>query len=135
MLSFVSSKGFSSLRRHLLWIDCTAGLLVGILVLLLDDLLSRWYGLPQGLIFFLGLMNIAYGTYSLSLALRKKRPMSLIRVLAIGNMVWTMVCVGLVLSFLNVASPVGLALLLGEGIFVGGLGLIEWRSRHLLAST
>ena len=131
----MSSARFLRVRRNLLWIDCTAGLLVGVLVLMLADYLSSWYGLPKGLIFFLGVMNIAYGSYSLSLALRKKRPLYLIKVLAAGNMLWTVVCTVLVLAFLNVASPVGLALLLAEGIFVGGLGLIEWQSRDLLTTS
>ena len=131
----MSSDRFLRVRRNLLWVDCTAALVAGTLVLLLDDLLSRWYGLPQGLIFFLGVTNLAYGTYSLSLVVRKKRPMNLLRLLVVGNLLWAVVCVGLVLAFSPTASPVGLALLLGEGLFVGGLGVLEWRSRWLLLMT
>lgn len=123
-----------NLRRNLLWIDCSAGLLVGALVLLLHELLTRWYGLPYGLVVFLGAMNLVYGTYSLSLALRKKRPLQLIRLLASANMAWAFVCIALALGFLGTASPVGLVLLFGEGVFVGALGLVEWQSRGLLTS-
>ena len=123
-----------NVRRNLLWVDCSAGLIIGALVLSLDDLLSRWYGLPRGLIFFLGVANVAYGLFSLSLAVRRKRPMSLIRLLVTGNLAWAVVCTGLVLAYLDTASPVGLALLLGEGLFVGGLGVLEWRSRRLLTA-
>lgn len=128
----MKNEHFIGLRRKLLWFDCAAGLSVGAGVLLLHGLLSRWYGLPRGLVLFLGLMNVLYGTYALSLARRKRRTLKLVRILALGNMVWAGVCALLVITFRNTASPVGLGLLLIEGIFVGGLGLLEWRSRQLL---
>ena len=110
---------FLNVRRRLLWVDCVAGLVVGLMVVLLNDRLSVWYNLPQALVFALGIINLAYGTYSLSLVLRKKRPLKLLRFLVGGNLLWTAVCIGLVL-------------LLGEGLFVGNLGILEWPSRALL---
>jgi hypothetical protein len=34
--------------------------------------------------------------------------------------------------FWNTASPLGLAHVVAEGLFVGGLAVLEWRWRHLL---
>lgn len=132
ILSFMLEERFLNVRRRLLWVDCVAGLVVGLMVVLLNDRLSVWYNLPQVLVFALGIINLAYGTYSLFLVLRKKRPLKLLRFLVGGNLLWTAVCIGLVLAFLDTASPLGLVLLLGEGLFVGGLGILEWQSRELL---
>lgn len=123
------------LRRKLLWVDCTAGAVVGVAVLLLHDWLNKWYQLPQSLVFFMGVMNLTYALYSFSLARRSKRPMSLIRLLVIANLVWALLLVWWVFVFFETASLLGLGYLLLEALFVGGLAVLEWRSRELLQTT
>ena len=123
---------FLNVRRRLLWVDCVGGLAVGLIIVLLNDALSALYGLPRALVLSIGVTNLVYGSYSLALAVRKKRQLHLIRLLVGANLLWSLVCVGIVVAFFDNANPIGLALLLGEGLFVGGLGLLEWQSQSLL---
>jgi len=118
--------------KNLLWVDCIAGLSVGIGVLLLHGWLSQMYHLPTNLVLVMGVFNLLYGCYSLSLALRSKRPKNLIRGLAIANMAWGVICILLLVIFRDSASMFAYAVLIFEAIFVGGLGYLEWRWRKLL---
>ncbi|MEZ4702496.1 MAG: hypothetical protein R2834_19340 [Rhodothermales bacterium] len=119
---------------NLLWFDCSAGALVGVLVLIFSGWLSRLEGLPEGVLLFTGAANLVYAAYSFSLAVRPERPMRLIKVLAIANMAWAPVCIGLIAAFAGAATPFGFVHLGGEAVFVGVLGAVEWRWRRALAS-
>jgi hypothetical protein len=119
-------------RHRLLRIDCTAGFIVGILVLSLHRWLSGFYQLPVSFVVFLGIVNITYGTFSLSLTVQKNRPKRLVWLLIRANMTWGVLCIVWAILFRNTASVWGLGTLLFEAVFVGGLGWIEWRWRHLL---
>ena len=121
-----------NLHRKLLWIDCLAGAVVGVAVLLLHGRLSSWYGLPQRFVFLMGAVNVAYALYSFSLAVRKERARSLIRLLVIANLAWAFTLLGWVVVFVETVSLLGLVYLVVEALFVGGLALLEWRSRKLL---
>jgi hypothetical protein len=107
--------------RSLLWIDCIAGALVGLLVLLFGEWLSRLYLLPPAILYFMALANLLYATYSFSLAKRRTRPRALIILLVGANGAWTFVCLGLATHFFETATFLGIGLLVGEAIFVGGL--------------
>ncbi len=120
------------MRRKLLWIDCTAGAVVGVAVLLLAGWLSKWYGLPRNLVLFMGAVNVAYALCSFSLAVRKDRSKSLIRSLVVANLIWALILLGWVVVFFRTASVLGLAYLVAEALFVGGLAYLEWRSQELL---
>jgi hypothetical protein len=119
-------------RYKLLYVDSFGGLTVGVVVLLLSQWLSVWYGLPRGFIIFTAFVNIAYGCYSFSLLRRIERPLSLIVVLVIANLVWALLCVLWAVIFAQTATPLGTIHLLGEAVFVGGLAYLEWRNRDLL---
>lgn len=120
------------LPRWLLWIDGSGGLAVGVAVILLREWLSGWYGLPVGLLTVMAFANFAYGTYSLSLAARSERPKPLIKLLVVANLAWAVVCLVLAARWVGTASGLGLAHLLLEGAYVGGLGGLEWRCRERL---
>lgn len=120
--------------RSLLWIDCIAGALAGVLVLLFSEWLSRLYSLPPEILYFMGLVNLLYATYSLSLAKRCARPKALILLLAAANGVWALACLGLATHFFETTIFLGFGLLVGEAIFVGGLASLEWQWRDQLLS-
>lgn len=121
-------------ERNVLWVDCTAAAVAGVLVLALSGPLSRLHALPQELLLFTGAANLLYGAYSFSLARRATRPMALIRLLVFANSAWVLVCIALAASYWGRASVFGLAHLLGEAAFVGGLAAAEWRLRHRLVA-
>lgn len=113
--------------KSLLWIDCTGGLTVGAFVLAFANWLSTLYALPLTLVYVMGAANLAYGTFSLSLARRAVRPRSLLLLLVAANLTWAVLCGVAAAVFAAEASAFGLAQLLLEGVFVGGLGLLEWK--------
>lgn len=119
------------LALAILRFDSLAGLLVGVLVLVFQDLLVRLYGIPPGLVLFTGLANLAYGSYSGTLVLRELagKPPSrrAIVLLVAGNLAWTGVCALLIALYWREASAIGIGVLVAEGIFVGALGLVERR--------
>ena len=121
-----------NLRRKLLWVDCTAGAVVGVAVLLLDGWLSAWYELPQRLVFSMGVTNLVYACYSFSLVVRQERPKTLIRLLVVANLAWSLLLLYWITIFIGTASPLGVAFLLLEALFVGGLAVLEWRSQEQL---
>jgi hypothetical protein len=118
--------------RKLLWVDCIAGGLAGVAVLGLSGWLSRVYALPRDLLLFIGAVNLVYGSFSFSLAVRARRPKYLINTLIFANGAWAAVCVGLAVAFWERASMFGLGQLIGEAVFVGGLAVLEWRHRDRL---
>lgn len=120
------------LLRELLWVDCAAALVAGLAVLSLSGWLARLYGLPRGLLVAMGMANLAYGAFSFSLARRAHRPPSLIVVLVLANATWAVLCGIAAVRLAGVASAFGLAHLIGEGLFVGGLAALEWRQRDQL---
>ena len=117
---------------RLLWIDGTGGAAVGVLMLVLAGWLSERYRLPRSFLLFVGVANLAYGCYALSLARRAVRPMALVVALAVANLSWAVLCGFWVLRFHASAHALGLAHLALEGVYVGGLGAVEWRWRGAL---
>ena len=119
-------------RYRLLHIDSLAGLSVGFGTLLLSNWLSAWYQLPKSFILLIAFANVVYGCFSLSLLVRKKRPLHYIFLLVIANLIWAILCIYWAFRFAQTASFLGLAHLLAEALFVGGLAYLEWRYRQLL---
>ncbi len=120
-------------RKKILWLDCYGALLAGIVVLAASAWLADWYNLPLSLVIVLGIANIVYGAYSFSLATRRHRPLFLIQVLAVANILWAINCVILFGIWRESVSLFGSIHLLGEGAYVGVLGLLEWRWQNTLA--
>ncbi len=131
----VEGDGFGMidfLKRHLIRIDGTAGLCVGIPVLLLADRLASLFGVPVWLIVVNGMANLAYGTFSTTLASFPSRSIYLVSALSIANMVWAIICFTVGLNLVSTASFLAVGNAFFEGLFVGSLGVLEWRWRHQL---
>ena len=119
-------------NHKILWLDCLGGIVVGIVVLAICQRLSNWEGLPLTIIVALGLVNLSYGTYSLYVTTRRPRPMNLVKILAVANMAWLVVCIAIASTYWNQITGLGLLHLLGEGAYVAGLGYTEWKMREML---
>ena len=122
------------LPRKLLWIDGLGGVVAGLAVLLLRNWLSEWYRLPPQFLLLIGVANLAYGSYSLSLAMRARRPIIFILLLAAANLTWTILCLRWAVMYAGTASWLGLAHLIIEGLYVGALACLEWRWRKRLVA-
>jgi uncharacterized membrane protein len=90
--------------------------------------------LPRQLVIGIGVANISYGSYSLSLVLRRSRPRHLIVLLVVANALWAMLCLCAAIMFTATASLLGLAHLYAEALFVGWLAAAEWQQRHMLST-
>ena len=121
-------------RSRILWVDCIGGLVVGFVVLVFCQLISSWENLPLATVVLMGAANLAYGVYSLFVTTRKKRPLILVKMLAIANMAWLLVCVVIAVIYWSQISPIGFVHVIGEGIFVAGLGFVEWKMKESLAA-
>lgn len=118
-------------RRDLLPLDCAAGSGVGALVVVASGWLAGLYEIPQSYVLFNGAVSLVYGAFGLSLLLRKRRPLSGVSALAVANMAWGVVC--LVAAGTLDVGWLPRVHLIGEALFVGGLGALEWRWRRDLA--
>jgi len=106
---------------------------VGLIVLLIQPFLSQLEGLPKTTIVGMGIANIAYESYSLFVTTREPRSI-FIQILAIANITWLFVCLGIVLIFIRNITATGVIFILFEGLYVPSLGVIGWNLRTTLAS-
>ncbi len=120
------------LVRYLLRFDGLAGLAAGVNTLLIHTWLASLYGLPTSVLLLNALANLAYGTFSSTLATLPKRPLSLIKTLSIANCMWAVVCFAFAFNLPSTATVFAAGHAVFEGLFVGSLGIIEWRYRHQL---
>jgi hypothetical protein len=115
----------------ILWFDSLGGLVAGAAVLLVRSWLASLYGLSADLVLVIACANLAYGTYSGTLAALAARGRSIARpaidLLVLANLAWTLVCIALIAHTLPTATVFGLAHLALEGLWVGALGIVEYR--------
>ncbi len=117
------------LATQLIWVDWIAGTVAGVLVLSLCGWLTDLYALPHDLILAIGVANVAYGCVSFTLAMASRGGrVPFLRVVAAANVAWAVGCVVLAAVWFREASVFGLGQLLGEAVFVGTLGILEWRA-------
>ena len=120
--------------RRLLWIDCTAAGLVGAAQFALLGLLAPLLGLPRAVLAFTAFMNLAYGAYSLSLALSPSPAPRRVKLLVVANLAWGVVCLITAVYFARPGSWLGAGYVLAEGVFVAGLATAEARALRLATS-
>lgn len=116
--------------KSILWLDGAAGCAAGLFVLALRTFLAELHRFPLGLVTFLGVVNLAYASYSGTLAIRASRgrtPSRLaIDVLVVANLAWVVVCASIVALHARTASIFGIAHVSFEAVFVGTLGIVEF---------
>lgn len=117
--------------RTILWVDACAAASAGLAVSVLREWLAHLYGFPISLVLFLGFANLAYASYSGSLAVLAStgRLLSVraVDLLVLANSCWVLVCAAVLASTMHTASVFGIAHLVLEGAFVGSLALVERR--------
>ncbi len=114
--------------RRLLWFDCAAAAVGGTAMLGLAGLLAPLFGLPRVVVVFIGLVNLAYGAFSFSLARRPSPARGRVRALVTANLLWVGVCVLMAIYFTGPGSWLGASYILAEGFFVGLLATVEART-------
>lgn len=121
-------------KQGILWFDAVGGLSVGGLVLVFSPWLGELLGLPTAFVVFLAVANLAYGCFSASLVRMRVRPRQLLYALAGANCLWALLCCAYVFWFRETITVFGAAHLVLEAVYVGGLGVLEWRWNERLVS-
>ena len=122
------------MHDRILWIDCIGALLVGAVVFFAFEALAALERLPVSVVLSMSAVNLVYGAYSLFVTTRSPRPALLVKVLAIANMFWLVICVAIAITYRNQVSGLGLLHVLGEGVYVACLGAFEWSMVSELSS-
>lgn len=118
---------------RILLLDWSGAAVVGVVTLLLHDWLSAVGGLPPRVLVGVGLANLVYAAFSFSLWFREpERRLGWITALVVANLAWSVICVGLLIVHWSVVMPLAVLHLGIEAVYVGALGIMEWRVRGLL---
>ena len=120
--------------RRLLWIDCVSALVAGTLLLALSGWLDGLLGLPLWFVVGEGLVNLAYGTFSFSLARKPMPKQTQITGLAVANGMWAALCLALAVALFGKVTPLGTIHFAIGALYVGTLGVLEWRHRDALSA-
>ncbi|MDH0032836.1 MULTISPECIES: hypothetical protein [unclassified Acinetobacter] len=120
--------------KNILWVDCGAAALAGMIVLLAAQWLSSLYHLPKSVIIFIGCVNLLYACYSFLLANYKKRSITLVNILVVANSIWILICLIVLWMFRWEMTIFALMHILGEAIFVCILARLEYLWRVQLSS-
>lgn len=123
--------------QRVLWVDCIGAIVTGLTMILLSGPLSELYGLSVGFVVGHAFVHLVYGTYSFSLAARKRRPMSMLLLLIFANSAWAAVCLAFAIYafaiyIIGSASVFAVSHFILEGIYVGCLAIVEWKRRVTL---
>lgn len=116
-------------RRIILRIDGSAGLSAGMVVWLLSDVLVGLYQIPTWLLAITISANLVYGIGASLLASWHQRPIGAVSALSVANLLWAVMCVITAVAIAPTASLFGVGHFVGEALFVGILGALEWRWR------
>jgi hypothetical protein len=93
----MSVKTSPQFLRYVLWADAVSCLACGILQVGLTVALSSRFGLSQTLLFETGVFLLLYGTAVGFLATRNSVPKAILWVLIVGNVLWGVSAVGILL--------------------------------------
>ena len=116
---------------RILALDGAGGLVVGALLLVLLRPVAAFYGLSHGVAAFVAIANVAYGSYSSSLAYRafhgKPPSRRAVDAIIVANATWTLVCVALLVATWGEAGVFGQLHIGAEGLYVLALAGVEAR--------
>ena len=119
-------------QRNILRIDGSAGFITGVIMWLLSDVLVALYQIPPWLFTINIMANLIYGIGASLLASWQHRPHGAVVALSVANLLWAVLCIVTAMVIAPTASIFGIGHFVGEGLFVGTLGVLEWRWRHAL---
>jgi|TARA_B100001063_G_C16330276_1_gene341842 hypothetical protein len=119
-------------KFDILFLDGVAGLLAGLTLFSFQGWFHEVYSLPLYVLQFITAANMLYGALALLLASKRKRGFLIIKLLALANTFWTLICICFIFIYLDSASWKGISLLILESLFVGYLAYYEWVNRNNL---
>jgi hypothetical protein len=119
----IAPSGF--LRRVLL-ADAICSGAMGLLLALLAGPLSRWFGLPGGMLRDVGLFLLAFAGLVAALGLRRASPRLLFWLVILGNALWALDSVLLLVSGWIAPTALGGAFVVAQALVVALLAEFEY---------
>ncbi|MBK1657940.1 hypothetical protein [Paracraurococcus ruber] len=128
----------SDFLRRVLWLDAATCIGTGLLLAALAAPLSRLFGLPEVMLREVGLFLIAFAALVAVLALRRASPRLLFWAVILGNALWALDSVLLLVSGWVAPTMLGGAFVVAQALVVALLAELEWaglrRSARLAAA-
>jgi hypothetical protein len=113
------------LRRVLLADAITSGAM-GLLLALLAGPLARWFGLPAGLLREVGIFLLAFAAFVAVLGLRRAPPRLLFWLVIVGNALWALDSVLLLVSGWVAPTALGGTFVVAQALVVAALAELEY---------
>src|SRR3954453_6568100 len=107
----------SDFLRRVLLVDAASCIGMGLMLAALAVPLSRWFGLPAGMLREVGLFLLAFAVLVAALGLRRASPRLLFWMVVVGNALWALDSVLLLVSGWGAPTALG-------GGFVGAQALV-----------
>ncbi len=114
--------------RKLVRFDGLAALAAGCVVPFVRGWIAAWSGVPSDVLLHMALITLCYASYSLTLSTRDPIPSFWLKVLIVGNSMWALVCVGVIVVHGASITVMGICYLLFEAFFVAALAGLEFSS-------
>jgi CDP-diglyceride synthetase len=111
--------------KRLIWIDACAALTAVVVLVSFKKVFVSLFNLPEYLFTNLAIVAFCYAIYSFNLACQKNYSLLFVKILAIANAVYALVCLYLVLVFYKTATLLGICYLLLDFIIVATLAYLE----------
>jgi hypothetical protein len=112
--------------NRLIWIDCYAAFVAGLFLLILKSKLAPFFNLPESLLTNMMLVAFVFSCFSFYLANQNPKPNILLKTLVLGNAMYAILCLGLLLSYSRTASIFGIGYFILDATIVGFLAFVEW---------
>lgn len=116
----------SLLLRRALQADALVSGAMALLLSLAANPLSRMLGLPQPLLLESGLFLIAYAAFVGFLGVRSALPRLVVLVVIIGNALWTLGSIALLLSGAVAPNALGVTFVVMQAVAVGVFAELQW---------
>lgn len=121
-VTLAQTRGFT--LRQLLVFDALTCMVMGLLLLATAKPLAGLLGLPQGLLFYAGLVLVPCAALMAAAARTLAPP--LVWMVILGNFAWAVA--SLVVVFVFDLTAIGLSFTLAQAAVVAGLGVLEQRA-------
>ena len=114
----------AALRRALL-LDAAASGTMGVLLALAAGALQPLLGLPEGLLRWVGIFLIPFALFLVTSALRAHTPSGVVMMIVVGNVLWVLASVALVLSKAFAPTAIGTVFVLAQAVAVAVFAHLE----------
>ncbi|TDH63156.1 hypothetical protein E2C06_07175 [Dankookia rubra] len=116
----------SDFLRRVLLADAACSGAMGLLLALLAGPLSRWFGLPAALLLEVGLFLLAFAAFVAVLGLRQASPRLLVWLVIVGNALWALDSVLLLVSGWVAPTALGGTFVVAQALVVALLAELEY---------